>query len=312
MKLIGKGIASGKIILAGEHAVVYNQPAIAVPFFAAQIETLVTKAPVEHLIECDYYKGTLREAPTSINGLRTIILNVMDYLRKDTHPVNIDIISSLPSGSGLGSSASVSVSVVRALFDYFDCEINDSILYDLVETSERIYHLNPSGIDMRTIINSKPVWFENRDDIKVISSQLSGYIIVADSGIKGNTKEAVSEVRELIREDFEEINKKMESIGEAVRSIQTNLFSDRLREVGHSMTYIHNLLKSINVSNDTLDRLVDSALSAGALGAKLTGSGKGGCVIALAHDTVSSQKVAKAMETEGATQTWIYSLKGDI
>ncbi|QIK68858.1 mevalonate kinase [Erysipelothrix sp. HDW6C] len=309
MRRSGIGYATGKIILMGEHAVVYGKPAIALPFHAAKIETTVVFHRGATQIECSYYKGDLANAPEVISGVKSLIITTLKYLKKPNKNVRVVIQSQLPAQRGLGSSAAVSVSIVRALFDAFHMPLSDDVLGKLVSVAEEIHHLNPSGLDATTISKGKPVYFDREKGKDDISLNLDGYIVVADTGELGQTRLAVTEVSQRLEENPEVMEPLLNRIHELTEQTRETLESGEIITVGLAMNEVHQILQQFNISNDALDRLVSTARTHGALGAKLTGSGKGGCMIALTRDYETASVVAAALEAEGAIQTWLYSLK---
>lgn len=305
---IGYGEAGGKIILMGEHSVVYGKPAIALPFSKAQTQCYVDFIKGDTTIDCFYYQGPLHKAPLLLKGVVALVNATLTYLNQEHDGLFIRIESSLPPQRGLGSSAAVSVAIVRALFDAFKTPLTHEILSELVHVSESIHHTNPSGLDASTIASEQVVFFEKGKEKQFISMKIDGYLVVADTGRHGQTKQAVSEVRTMWIENPEHVNPILDRLGELTIEASMFLRSNKVEELGVCMSEAHSLLRSINVSDDALEHLVKVAMESRALGAKLTGGGKGGCMIALCANLEDAIVVAENLKQAGASNTWFYNL----
>lgn len=309
MNDLGLGVASGKIILIGEHSVVYGKPAIALPFNQAQITSKIYKTDAAITINCIYFNGLLDEAPDELYGIKQLVNIVLIYLKQPFKNIHIQIESNLPSQRGLGSSAAVSIAVVRSLFDAFNVQLSQERLNHFVDIAEQIHHLNPSGLDSTTIASGKAVFYQKDIGKSVIELRMDAVIVVADTGIKGLTKEAVTEVKKLWKENPTVVNPIMDRLEELTHEAKIYLENNEVIRLGLAMTEAHQLLRSINVSDEKLEHLVDVAMTNGALGAKLTGGGKGGCMIALAKNTTDAILISDALKQQGADNTWFYDLK---
>lgn len=305
----GYGMANGKIILMGEHSVVYGQPAIALPFNQASITSKIyfTDGPIT--IDCIYHQGLLEEAPDELYGIRQLINICLIYLRQPHKNIHIKIESNLPAQRGLGSSAAVSIAIVRSLFDAFKIELTQQRLSHFVDIAEQIHHTNPSGIDAETISLGQAVYFQKESGKSVIPLRMDAVIVVADTGKQGLTKEAVTEVKELWARNPNVVNPIMERLGQLTNEVKTFLENNEVIRLGLAMTEAHQLLNQIHVSDEKLESLVSVALKNGALGAKLTGGGKGGCMIALTENIEKAHLIADALRQEGAVSTWFYDLR---
>ena len=211
----------------------------------------------------------------------------------------------------MGSSAAVSVAVVRGLFDYYNVPLSEPLLFEIVQASEKIAHGNPSGIDTATTSGKEAVFFIKGEALQPLSIQLKGTLIVADTGITGQTLKAVQAVQEKIQQEPIATQKIIEEIGELVHTAKTCLSKGAVDTLGSLLTQNHALLQQLEVSNKTLDHLVQTALENGAIGAKMTGGGLGGCMIALAANLEEAQKIAEALQQAGAVQTWTHSFSNE-
>ncbi len=305
----GHGVASGKIILMGEHSVVYGKPAIALPFKQAQISSKVFKTNDKITIDSIYHNGFLDDAPDTLYGIKQLIYIVLVYLKQPFFGIHIKIESSLPAQRGLGSSAAVSIAVVRSLFDAYKVELSQDRLNYFVDVAEQNHHVNPSGLDATTIAFGQAVYYQKDIGKSLIPLKVDAVIVVADTGKKGLTRQAVEEVQKLWSENPTIVSPIMDRLEALTNEVKTFLENNEVIRLGLAMTEAHELLRSIKVSDDALEKLVEVSKLTGALGAKLTGGGKGGCMIALAQNEDQAIRIADALKNAGAENTWFYDLK---
>jgi mevalonate kinase len=298
--------APGKVILFGEHAVVYGKPAIAVPVM--QVKATATIEPASPgagltLVAVDLgTRSTLATAPEE-DPLAVAARLVLSHLSASVPNAILKVRSTIPIASGLGSGAAVSTALVRALAAFLGHSLKPAEASDLVFAVERIHHGTPSGIDNTVIAYEQPVYYvrgeENGPDIVSVGAPFS--LLIADSGLPSPTKQLVDRVRCGRREDPVRYEALFKRIGDLVRSARRGIEAGELETLGPSMNANHALLAELGVSSATLDRLVSAARAAGAWGAKLSGAGRGGNIVALA-DAESVHSVAMALEAAGAVR----------
>lgn len=305
------GTAHGKIILMGEHSVVYGEPAIAVPFPSVSVMATLTEKSGSITIESDYFTGELDQAPHSLDNLKAAVQVTCEALGQSASGFHMHIQSTIPPERGMGSSAAVAAAVIRSLYVHFHRDLDREQLLRLVNVSETIAHGNPSGLDAWMTSGEIPVYFQKEKPFEPLPLQMNAYLVVADTGQKGQTKDTVRDVSRLEQLYSEEARRIIRRLGALAEQAKVAIQEKNPVQLGECMKKAHSQLMTLTVSNAHLDRLVAAALYAGALGAKLTGGGRGGCMIALAADRMAAEKIAAALEHASAEQTWIHSLGGD-
>jgi mevalonate kinase len=285
--------APGKVILFGEHAVVYGQPAIAVPVTQVRAKATVETAPASQgisIIAEDLGQSYPLEQAPSDDALRGIVVSTLEHIGVGTkQDLNITVSSTIPIARGLGSGAAVSTAIARALGKHFGNLLNPQTISALVYESEKIHHGTPSGIDNTVIAFEKPVYFIKDQKTETFLVKRPFLLAIADSGIASPTKIAVSHVRrgwEMERRRYEEIYDEIGTITEMGRQA---IERGEIETVGRLMNENHRLLQLIDVSSPELEGLVKAAREGGALGAKLSGAGRGGNVISLVTQETRSR-----------------------
>lgn len=315
MNLFSKKGATGeshsKVILVGEHAVVYGKAAIAIPF-PLKISANIMEGMGGITISSLLFSGTLEKVPMEMKGISECIKKALAFLGKSDNDINIELESEIPMGRGLGSSAASATALAKGIYAYFGKEITREELFFLVELEESYSHGKPSGIDMMAVTSNSPIYFTKENGASTLEVNTPFYFVVADTGRIGDTKRAVSKVKETYQKETDRINGVLNRIGEiAEQSKKAILIGDSIT-LGSLLNQNHIELKALGISDDLLDSLVDVANSSGALGAKLTGGGMGGCMLALVKNLEDAKYISKELIKNGAAQSWYFSTNSDV
>jgi mevalonate kinase len=294
--------APGKIILFGEHAVVYGRPALAVPVTQVHADVEVSDsaragiwidAPDVHL------HAELNMLPAD-HPLASVVHNFLFLSRASPFPhLEIKIQSTIPVASGLGSGAAVTVALLRALASHLNHPMTAEEVNAFAYEIETLHHGTPSGIDNTVVTYARPVYFRKGQPIEIFKVGAPFMIVIADTGIPAPTKESVRDVRNLWEADRRKWETVFDSIGEIASNARIKVERGEWEALGELMNENHALLQTLTVSSPDLDRLVETARSAGALGAKLSGGGRGGNMIALVEPE-KAETVSRALKQAGA------------
>jgi mevalonate kinase len=301
---MGRGSGFGKTILFNEHFVVHGVPGIVSAIDSvADAEVKKTGEGINVTDERVGAKGYAEKK--KLQQLESIerMLKAMDM---DPKKVALDIWlgGNLPGFSGLGASAASSVAIARAIAEEFELDLTDEKINDVAYEAERAYAGNPSGIDNTAATFGGLIWFKKNlsggsNTIEQLSIREPVEIVIGNTGIVANTKAMVAGVAERKKkypEKYDALFKQAEALAFTGRNA---LEEFDLKKVGELMNENHRLLQEIEVSCKELDYLVNLAREQGAFGAKLTGGGGGGCMLALTPGRELQEAVASAMEQQG-------------
>jgi mevalonate kinase len=302
---IVKASAPGKIILFGEHAVVYGRPALAVP---------VTQVHADVEVSDSSRAGIWIDAPDinvhaelntlpSDHPIAAVIHNFLFLWRISQFPsLDIKITSTIPVAAGLGSGAAVTVALLRALSSHLGHPMTDEEVNAFAYEIEKLHHGTPSGIDNTVVTYAGPVYFIKAQPVETFRVGQPFTIVIGDTGISAPTKESVADVRRLWINDKSRWETIFDKIGEISFTARRAIEAGKSEMLGELMNENHALLQKMTVSSPELDRLVETARDAGATGAKLSGGGRGGNMIALVEPE-GSEAVASALMSAGAKRT---------
>ncbi len=299
------GSAPGKVILFGEHAVVYGQPAIAVPILQVSAKAFarpLIKAPsgIIHIEAPQVGMDTdLANLPED-NPLAKAVRATFSELNIDKPPsFLIKISSTIPVAAGLGSGAAVSVAIIRAASAFVGHPLPDEKVSALAFEVEKLHHGTPSGIDNTVITFAKPVFFIKGKPIETFKLAKPFTLLIADTGVASSTRIAVGDVRTAWEKDKDRYNQIFSAVGEIVQLARKAIEKGENEKLGPLMDQNQVLLKQMGASSTELDQLVKVAKESGAWGAKLSGGGRGGNMIALIEDS-HAEKVTAGLLAAGA------------
>ena len=301
---MGKGSGFGKVILFGEHFVVHSVPGI-VSAIDSTVDAEVKKIG-EGITVKDERKGARDYTQKKMSEQKQSIERMLRTMEIDPEKAILKIWlgGNLPGFSGIGASAASSVAIARAIAEEFRMDLSDEKINEIAYEAEKAYAGTPSGIDNTAATYGGLIWFKRNlsggpNMIEKLSISEPVEIIICNTGIVADTKEMVAGVAARKKRNPGKYNllfKQAENLAFATREA---LEKFDLRKVGKLMNENHRLLQEIEVSCKELDYLVNLAREQGAFGAKLTGGGGGGCMVALTPGKELQEAVAAAMEKEG-------------
>jgi mevalonate kinase len=297
-----EGIGFGKAILFNEHFVVYGIPSIVSAIGKYTIAKINQSEINGYTLQDNrdatpgYKQNKLEQQKTSINN----IIKKMD-LDLNKNGLNIELSGNLYAASGIGASAASCVAIARALSNYYSLNLSDEEINRIAYEGEKGYHGTPSGVDNTASTFGGLIWFEKSDNNVIEKIEIPNQIeiVMGNTGKVANTELAVKGVRDRKNNNpdkYKDIFNRAENIAYlAKRAFQEEDYT----ELGKLMNENHRLLQQIEVSTRELDFLVNIAREHGAYGAKLTGGGLGGNIIALTPGRDLQEEVANAIEKEG-------------
>ncbi|MCZ6474814.1 MAG: hydroxymethylglutaryl-CoA reductase, degradative [Gammaproteobacteria bacterium] len=278
------GVGYGKVVIMGEHAVVYGRHAIAAPLpmtIKAQVEDcdegihlLIPRWGVEFQLASNPNERRSFERPAGV---------MLDELGLSGRAMRIEVFPEVPRSMGLGGSAAMAVAIVRALDKHYRLGLADEDVNRLAFEAEKLAHGNPSGIDNTLACYAKPLVFRagNPPLVETLNIKTPIPMVVGMTGYEGLTAKTVGRVNAAWQQDrklYERIFDQIDTL--VLRGVQA-IQDEDLVTLGQLMNICHGMLNALQVSTPELEQLVDIARGNGALGAKLTGGGGGGSIIAL-------------------------------
>jgi mevalonate kinase len=298
----GEGIGFGKAILFNEHFVVYGVPAIVSAIGKYTIARVESKETSGWKIN-DKRKATPKYKEDKLGQQEDSVSYMIKKMGLDLSKKGIELTldGNLYAASGIGASAASCVSIARALSEHYNLNLSNEKINEIGYEGEKGYHGTPSGIDNTASTYGGLIWFEKKEEniIDRIDIQNPIEIVMGNTGKVADTTKAVEGVRQRRDQNPEKYQKIFDRAENIAYLAKDALMDEDYRELGKLMDENHRLLQQIEVSSRELDFLVKLARNQGAFGAKLTGGGLGGNMIALTPGRVLQDKVATAIEKEG-------------
>jgi mevalonate kinase len=300
---MGKGSGYGKVILFGEHFVVHGVPGI-VSAIDSSTDAEVKKGAKGLNVKDERKTAKGYSEEKRLQQIESIERMLKAMNLNPELPLDIWIGGSLPGFSGLGASAASSVAIARAISEELGLNLSNEKINAVAYEGEKAYAGNPSGIDNTAATYGGLMWFKKnpaggQDLVERIRVRNPVEIVIGSTGKVANTKamvEGVAERKKANPAKYDPLFKQAESLAVAGRKA---LEAGDLKKVGDLMNENHRILQEIGVSSNELDLLVDIARKQGAFGAKLTGGGGGGCMVALTGDKEVSGKIVGAFKGAG-------------
>jgi hydroxymethylglutaryl-CoA reductase len=294
------GVGYGKVILLGEHSVVYGRHAIAIPL-PLTMRALVEDSDkgMELLIPRWGIEYQLAKPPEQRRSFEKAAGAIVDQLQLGKRGMRIEVFPDVPRGMGMGGSAALAVAIVRALDKHYGLGLTDDKVNELAFLSEKVAHGQPSGIDNTVATYGEPLVFRkgNPPLVEPLNIPQSLSLVVAMTQTEGLTAKTVQRVREARERKPKLYEKIFDDIDALVLQAVSAIQSNDIATLGELMNVCQGLLNALQVSTPEIERLIGIARRAGALGAKLTGGGGGGAIIALCDG--NAEEVQTALERRG-------------
>ncbi|MFQ5758229.1 MAG: mevalonate kinase [Candidatus Bathyarchaeia archaeon] len=304
--------APAKVILFGEHFVVYGEPAIVLAIDKRahvrarlrkdqRIYINSTSLGLSGFFRGDHFQPECggQEAHRELEPIKIATQRVLK-VSEEKAGVDIEVFSQIPVAAGLGSSAAVAAAVAAGVSQLLDLDMAKEKIFNIALEAERFIHGTPSGIDPAISTYGGVILFQKGKGITMLKTDADLPLVVGDTRMKRSTGDMVAKLRRRRERYPSVIDPVLKVGGEIVRSAVKALKSGDPEALGELMNTNQGLLSAVGVSSESLGRLIYAAREAGALGAKLTGAGGGGCMIALCSQD-KLKRVAEAIERVGGT-----------
>jgi mevalonate kinase len=288
----GTGFGRGKVILLGEHGVVYGRPALACGIERG-VRAEATSADESRLVVPTWNVG-IHPSPDAEDALPRAFDALLDvYPERPSLEVTAEV--ELPAGAGLGCSAAMGVAILAAMDDALGVAREPEERAEVSLAWERVFHGNPSGVDSAMAAAGGVAVFQRGEALRRVHPRHPLILAIANSGEASSTKSMVDSVRRQHERNPKRIGETFDGIAALVRNGELAVAAGDTHALGQLMDLNHGLLSSLLLSTMKLEALCEAARGAGAEGAKLTGAGGGGCMVALCKDRQSAEGIRAAL-----------------
>ena len=278
--------------MLGEHSVVHGSAAIAMGINRGICA--VARAAAEDLLTVSPWGSRVRPRDNGEQPLeRAFAIALAAY--SDRPPLQIDVQVDLPSGAGLGCSAALGVAVFDAIDQALHVNRSREELGRIALRWEEVFHGNPSGIDNMAAALGGVLHYTKGAPLKRLQLAQPFRVVIADSGERSETKKMVSLVASQLASNPARVRDKFDDVSDLVREAEVALSNGEMRTLGQLLNLNHGILSSLLLSTPKVEELCRLARAQGALGAKVTGSGGGGCIVALAEDDEHAHRICDAL-----------------
>jgi mevalonate kinase len=292
MRHASTGFGAGKVILLGEHAVVHGGAAIAAGLRRGV--TTVARPADRDVLHIAPWGRALRPYGDGNDSLARAFDTILT-LYGDRPSLCVNVVVELPPGAGLGCSAAIGVSVIDAIDKALGIERSRDELGELALQWERFFHGTPSGIDNAAAAIGGVIRFERGSGASKLSPRAPLHLVVAHSGQRSHTKDMLARITRQLEQQPGRTRQRLDEVGALVVKAEIAIEQGDTLALGRDLDRNHDVLRALGLSTPRIEELRKAARSAGALGAKVTGAGGGGCVIALAEDADHAVFVANAL-----------------
>lgn len=284
--------ACGKVILCGEHAVVYGQPALALPLTQLRADAELVSRPGPAMLHAPDLGLSLTLTPDQEHPLAVTLLSAFGHFDQPLAEIELTVRSLIPIGRGLGSGSAISAAIFRAVAKFLGMIHDRTEEESFIQQIETLYHGRPSGIDAAVVSCEKAIRFQTGRKPALLEVPAGWSLMIGDSGESAPTHVMVNGLRQRHDEAPHRYDLLFTAVGALCGKAEVALKTEAWRILGRLMNQNQRLLQEMSISTPRLDLLVQAALDAGALGAKLSGGGGGGVVIALTLDRQSAIEAA--------------------
>ncbi len=291
-----KAFAHGKVILIGEHSVVYDKQAIVLPLINQTLSVQLTPSHTMSLTS-DLYDGPIHQAPKTLAPIVKLIHDLQTELKAP--PVHIIIEHTLPISAGFGSSAALAKALTEAFYHFNQQPLTATKWHTWIQQGEIYAHGNPSGIDTLATLNTQAFVYQKNQPIKRLAHQPKGYLVVVDTGLKPPTKTMVMTVKKALK--HKKAQAALHDLSRFSNDAIDAFESGNITGLSDALNQAHQALNTLGVSSQRLNSARKEALKHGALAAKLSGGGGGGALIALCDSLKNAKAVKSALDGFGPT-----------